>query len=92
MRRATRLVAGMLARAAGYWRDREPPRAGRGTVSSKAEAGTARGGRLRAGAARTPGVPLERMHPLDSPGRDPCTVRSSVVGSATAAGHGVTEP
>lgn len=26
---ATRLVAGMLARAAGYWRDREPPRAGR---------------------------------------------------------------
>ena len=49
-------MAGMLARAAGYWRDREPPRAGRGTVSSKAEAGTARGGRLRAGAARTPGA------------------------------------
>ena len=77
----------MLARAAGYWRDREPPRAGR---DRKLQGGSRNGS---GGAAAGRGRPHPwSMAPLDSPGRDPCTVRSSVVGSATAAGHGVTEP
>lgn len=48
-------MAGM-AHAGGLLAGTGSRRAPAGTVSSKAEAGTARGGRLRAGAARTPGA------------------------------------